>query len=32
LGHKELAKEQFDIALLKEANHTGARIHRGLIE
>jgi tetratricopeptide (TPR) repeat protein len=32
LGHKELAKEQFDLALLKEANHTGARIHRGLIE
>ncbi|MNG34125.1 hypothetical protein D3C84_1205410 [compost metagenome] len=31
LGHLELAREQFDKALHLEANHTGARIHRGMI-
>ncbi|WP_411830179.1 DUF5107 domain-containing protein [Paenibacillus alba] len=30
LGNMELAQEQFDAALRQEANHTGARIHRGM--
>lgn len=30
LGQRVLAKEQFEQALLKEANHTGARIHLGM--
>lgn len=30
LGNKEMARDQFDNALNIEANHSGARIHRGM--
>ncbi|OCT15392.1 DUF5107 domain-containing protein [Paenibacillus pectinilyticus] len=30
LGQLALAREQFGLALLKEPNHTGARIHQGM--